>query len=74
MVANIVSETFTIGTFIPDPDDPFDYNNQIVGLAWISFDSTSGAAGAATPRVFVGVANKDESNIFISEDAGATCM
>ncbi|KAL4260404.1 WD40/YVTN repeat-like-containing domain superfamily protein [Pleurotus pulmonarius] len=60
------------GTFIPDPDDPFDYNNQIVGLAWITFDSTSGATGAATPRVFVGVANKDESNIFLSEDAGAT--
>lgn len=62
-----------LGTFIPDPNDVYEYNNIIIGFSWITFDSTTGTNGSPTPRIFVGVANKGESNIFVSENAGATC-
>ncbi|KAL0961281.1 hypothetical protein HGRIS_006241 [Hohenbuehelia grisea] len=60
------------GTYAPDPSDTFDYNNQVIGIAWVTFDSTSSASGTATPRIFVGVADKGKNNIFVSNDAGAT--
>ncbi|KAH6913941.1 hypothetical protein BKA70DRAFT_649198 [Coprinopsis sp. MPI-PUGE-AT-0042] len=62
----------SVGTFIPIPGDSNDYNTDIVGISWITFDHTSGASGKATPRIFVGVANKGSNNVFVSEDAGAT--
>ncbi|KAJ6509259.1 hypothetical protein C8R47DRAFT_1173965 [Mycena vitilis] len=43
-----------------------------VGIAWVTFDSTSGTSGTATPRIFVGVANQGSSNIFVSTNAGST--
>lgn len=60
------------GTYIPVPGDSNDYNTDIVGIAWVTFDSTSGASGEPTPRIFVGVANKGSDNIFVSSDAGST--
>ena len=62
-----------VGTFIPDPSDTSGYNNDKIGVAWVTFDSTSGSKGKATPRIFVGVASKGENNIFVSNDAGSTC-
>ncbi|RXW14751.1 hypothetical protein EST38_g11104 [Candolleomyces aberdarensis] len=60
------------GTYIPVPGDTNDYNTDIVGIAWVTFDSTTGTSGSATPRIFVGVANKDSQSIFVSNDAGNT--
>ncbi|KAI0639337.1 hypothetical protein C8Q77DRAFT_1044471 [Trametes polyzona] len=62
----------SVGTYVPDPTDTSGYNNDIMGLSWVTFDSTSGSSGKATPRIFVGVANKGSDNIFMSTDAGAT--
>ncbi|TBU35178.1 Oligoxyloglucan reducing end-specific cellobiohydrolase [Dichomitus squalens] len=64
----------SVGTYVPDPTDTTGYNNDIQGLAWVTFDSTSasGKNGTATPRIFVGVANKGTDNIFVSNDAGST--
>ncbi|CDO72307.1 Glycoside Hydrolase Family 74 / Carbohydrate-Binding Module Family 1 protein [Trametes cinnabarina] len=62
----------SVGTYVPDPTDTSGYNNDIMGLSWVTFDSTSGSSGKATPRIFVGVANKGSDNIFVSTDAGAT--
>ncbi|KAJ8516654.1 hypothetical protein ONZ45_g6075 [Pleurotus djamor] len=67
-VANFPS----VGSYMPDPNDPWDYNNIIIGLAFVTFDSTSGTAGSPTPRIFIGVADVGVNNIFVSEDAGAT--
>ena len=39
----------------------------------MTFDSTSGTKGTATPRIFVGVASLGSTNVLVSEDSGATC-
>ncbi|KAF5368557.1 hypothetical protein D9758_002431 [Tetrapyrgos nigripes] len=67
-----VSSFTSTGTFIPDPTDSSGYNSDKLGIAWVTFDSTSGKSGTATPRIFVGVASNGTSNIFVSQDAGST--
>jgi xyloglucan-specific exo-beta-1,4-glucanase len=47
---------------------------DIVGPTWITFDEKSGRKGAPTPRVFVAVAKISGPTIFVTNDAGATCM
>jgi len=44
-----------------------------IGISWVTFDQTSGKSGSATPRIFVGVANKGSNNIFVTNDGGNTC-
>ncbi|RPD82611.1 Oligoxyloglucan reducing end-specific cellobiohydrolase [Lentinus tigrinus ALCF2SS1-7] len=61
----------SVGTYVPDPTDTSGYNNDIMGLSWVTFDTTSGSSGKATPRIFVGVANKGSDNVFVSDDAGS---
>lgn len=60
------------GTYAPDPTDSSGINSDKTGVTFVTFDSTSGAAGAATPRIFVGVASVGSPNIFRSDDAGET--
>ncbi|PWY84996.1 xyloglucanase [Aspergillus heteromorphus CBS 117.55] len=66
--ANVTSFTWT-GTYVEDAS--LEYTDDPVGIAWVTFDSTSGSAGSATPRIFVGVVDTGES-VFVSEDAGET--
>lgn len=47
------------------------YTSDPVGIAWVTFDSTSGTKGSATPRIFVGVVDAGQS-VFKSEDGGST--
>ncbi|KAI0026021.1 family 74 glycoside hydrolase [Xylariomycetidae sp. FL0641] len=62
-----------VGTFIPDPNDTNGYNNDIQGLTFVTFDSTSGKNDAgATKRIFVGTADNTTASVYVSEDAGAT--
>ena len=44
-----------------------------IGITWVTFDQTTGTRGSPTPRIFVGVAAVGQGNVFVSEDAGATC-
>ncbi|KAI5897742.1 glycoside hydrolase family 74 protein [Schizophyllum commune H4-8] len=67
-----VSGLPSAGTYVADPSDATGYNSDIIGVSWVTFDSTSGSSGSPTPRIFVGVASAGEDNIFVSEDAGAT--
>lgn len=60
------------GTYAPDPTDTTGYNDDPIGVAWITFDSTNGTAGTATQRIFVGVVSNGTDNIFMSNDAGST--
>ncbi|KAG5353266.1 hypothetical protein C0989_009001 [Termitomyces sp. Mn162] len=60
------------GTYIPDPTDTTGYNNDIVGIAWVTFDESSGTSGTATPRIFVGVANAGSANIFVTNNGGTS--
>lgn len=48
------------------------YTSDPVGIAWITFDTTIGTSGSATPRIFVGVVDAGQS-VFKSEDGGVTC-
>ncbi|TFK23176.1 CEL6 protein, partial [Coprinopsis marcescibilis] len=68
-----VTEFPSAGTYIPVPGDTNDYNTDIVGISWVTFDVNSGSLGNPTPRIFVGVANKGADNIFVSEDGGHSC-
>ncbi|KAL2266178.1 hypothetical protein VTJ83DRAFT_5530 [Remersonia thermophila] len=66
-------ESFTNpGTLIPDPSDVGGYNGDIVGLAFVTFDSTSPVVNGATSRIFVGTADNITASIYVSNDAGAT--
>ncbi|KAG4441073.1 hypothetical protein IFR05_003427 [Cadophora sp. M221] len=47
------------------------YTSDPVGIAWITFDTTTGTKGSATPRIFVGVVDAGQS-VFKSEDGGVT--
>ena len=59
------------GTYIADPTDANGYSSDLQGLAFITFDSTSGTTNGATSRIFVGTADKTTS-VYVSNDAGAT--
>ena len=58
---------------MPDPTDTTGYNNDIIGISFVTFDPTSGSSGSATQRIFVGVANLGSTNIYVTENAGQTC-
>ncbi|WP_407644683.1 X2-like carbohydrate binding domain-containing protein [Cohnella cholangitidis] len=66
---NKVTSFTNTGTYIQDPTN--DYANGIVGLAWITFDKSTGTAGNATQTIYVGVADLGNS-VFRSTDGGAT--
>jgi xyloglucan-specific exo-beta-1,4-glucanase len=67
-----VSSFTNPGTFIPDPSDVGGYNGDIVGLTFVTFDSTSGLTNGATSRIFVGTADNVTASVYVSNDAGAT--
>ncbi|KAI5866029.1 glycoside hydrolase family 74 protein [Durotheca rogersii] len=67
-----VSSFGAVGTFIPDPNDVGGYNGDKQGLAFVTFDSTSGTTGGATKRIFVGTADNTTASVYVSEDAGST--
>lgn len=62
----------SVGTYIEDPSDSTGYESDIVGIAWVTFDPTSGTSGTPTPRIFVGVANLGSNSVFVTENAGGT--
>jgi xyloglucan-specific exo-beta-1,4-glucanase len=61
------------GSYIADPTDTTGYNSDKVGIAWVTFDKSSGSSGSATPRIFVGVANKGSTSIYVTNNGGGTC-
>ncbi|KAK7736527.1 Xyloglucanase [Cytospora paraplurivora] len=70
--SNVTSFTAT-GNYAPDPSDTTGYNSDLQGLAWVTFDSTSGTTNGATSRIFVGVAsNGTQEAVWVSTDAGST--
>lgn len=57
------------GTYIQDPSNS--YQGDIVGLAWITFDPSSGTPGNPTQTIYVGVADT-KTSIYRSTDGGET--
>lgn len=59
------------GDYAQDPDDPNNYLNQIQGVVWVDFDRASGTPGQGSDRIFVGVADLEQS-LYQSLDGGQT--
>jgi xyloglucan-specific exo-beta-1,4-glucanase len=66
-----VNSFTAVGTYVPDSSDTTGYNNDILGLTFVTFDSSSSLTGGATSRIFVGTADLN-SSVYVSEDAGST--
>lgn len=67
-----VDAFMAVGTYIPVPGDATGYNSDIVGLSFVTFDSTSSVTNGATSRIFVGTADNSTASVYMSEDAGVT--
>ncbi|MCJ1314608.1 Xyloglucanase [Agyrium rufum] len=66
-----VASFTAVGTYVADSTDTTGYQNDIQGLAWITFDSTSATLNGATSDIYVGVADVNNS-VYVSKDAGST--
>ncbi|KAG8991028.1 hypothetical protein FRB94_012886 [Tulasnella sp. JGI-2019a] len=60
----------SVGTYVQDASNA--YTADPIGLAWVTFDASSSSSGAATKRIFVGVANVNSTSVYVSTDAGVT--
>ncbi|WP_371668262.1 cellulose binding domain-containing protein [Streptomyces sp. NBC_00289] len=60
-----------VGNYVQDPSDTSGYASDNQGIAWVTFDESTGTSGSATKTVYVGVADKDNA-VYRSTDAGAT--
>ncbi|GAA2249509.1 xyloglucanase [Streptomyces ruber] len=59
------------GNYVQDPTDSSGYAADNQGIAWVTFDESTGTSGSATRTVYVGVADQ-ENAVYRSTDAGAT--
>lgn len=60
------------GTWRVDPSDTVGLNGDIIGIVWVTFDTTSGTPGKRSKRIFVGVAEKGAETIYVTKDGGST--
>jgi len=58
------------GTYVILPGDI--YEGDIVGIAWVVFDPRTGSSGKATQTIYVGVANPDGPNIYVTTNGGTS--
>jgi len=61
------------GTWRVNPSDTVGLDGDIIGIVWVTFDTTSGTPGNGSKRIFVGVAEKGADTIYVTEDGGSTC-
>ncbi|KAL0942967.1 glycoside hydrolase family 74 protein [Colletotrichum truncatum] len=66
-----VSSFTGVGTYRPGPASD-EYNGDIQGLTFVTFDETSPVVNGATSRIFVGTADNITASVYVSNDAGAT--
>ncbi|WP_338702198.1 cellulose binding domain-containing protein [Streptomyces sp. Q6] len=59
------------GTYRQDPSDTSGYASDNQGIAWVTFDESTGSGTARTKTIYVGVADKDNA-VYRSTDAGVT--
>jgi hypothetical protein len=58
------------GTYEIIPGDS--YKGDIIGPAWVVFDPRSGSTGSPSQTIYVGVAQPDGSNIYVTHNGGTT--
>ncbi|MEU8797269.1 cellulose binding domain-containing protein [Spirillospora sp. NPDC048819] len=59
------------GDYSDDPGDTTGYGSHRPGVVWVTFDESTGTAGAPTRTIYAGVADK-ENTVYRSTDAGVT--
>jgi xyloglucan-specific exo-beta-1,4-glucanase len=59
------------GDYAIDPGDTTGYLSDIIGVAWVTFDPSTGSAGSPTQTLYAGVADLQQS-IYRSTDGGQT--
>jgi len=69
--SNVTSFTNT-GSYREDATDTTGYESDIMGLLFVTFDTTSTTLNGATSRIFVGVADNITSSVYVSTNAGST--
>ncbi|KAK3333752.1 hypothetical protein B0T19DRAFT_135672 [Cercophora scortea] len=67
-----VSSFTNAGTYVADPTDTNGYNNDIAGLSFVTFDTTSALTNGATSRIFVGTSDNITASVYVSNDAGSS--
>jgi hypothetical protein len=60
-----------VGNYVADPSDTSGYSSDNQGIAWVTFDESTGTAGSATRTIYVGVADLQNA-VYRSTDGGAT--
>ncbi len=58
------------GTYAVLPGDT--YSGDIIGPVWVVFDPRTGSSGSATQTIYVGVAQPDGTNIYVTTNGGTT--
>jgi hypothetical protein len=58
------------GTYAVEPGNI--YSGDIIGPAWVVFDPRTGSSGKATQTIYVGVAQPDGPNIYVTKNGGTT--
>ncbi|MEU8382083.1 cellulose binding domain-containing protein [Streptosporangium sp. NPDC048865] len=59
------------GNYAQDPSDSSGYLSHRPGVVWVTFDPTSATAGNTTQKIYVGVADK-ENTVYSSSNGGTT--
>jgi xyloglucan-specific exo-beta-1,4-glucanase len=60
-----------VGNYVQDSTDPNGYLTDNQGVTWVAFDKASGTSGSATPTIFVGVADL-QNTVYESTNGGST--
>ncbi|MCD7436817.1 cellulose binding domain-containing protein [Streptomyces lincolnensis] len=60
-----------VGNYVQDPSDTSGYASDNQGIAWVTFDESTGTSGSATRTIYVGVADLQNA-VYRSTDGGAT--
>ncbi|GAA3418483.1 hypothetical protein GCM10018952_54300 [Streptosporangium vulgare] len=59
------------GNYADNPSDPNGYTSHRPGVVWVTFDPSSATAGNTTQKIYVGVADK-QNTVYSSSDGGTT--
>ncbi|HZD47392.1 MAG TPA: xyloglucanase [Silvibacterium sp.] len=58
------------GTYFPGTDSSYD--EDLIGVVWVTFDPTSGAPVKSSKTIYVGVADEQNPSIYHTTDGGGT--
>lgn len=60
-----------VGDYVEDASDTTGYQSDNEGVTWVAFDKAAGSSGSATPTIFVGVADL-QNTVYESTNGGTS--